>query len=89
MKEIKKADWVVLRMLMVACPNIRHIHDKLETARGIEYLLKKYGDRVLETAIKALWDERREPTQTRSRSIAPTQTRSRSIAPNNVRKETA
>jgi hypothetical protein len=79
MKKIKEADWVVLRMLMVACPNIRHTHDKVETARGIEYLLKKYGDRVIETAIKALWDERREPTQTRSRSIAP----------NNVRKETA
>lgn len=60
MKEIKEADWVVLRMLMVACPNIRHTHDKLETARGIEYLLKKYGDRVIETAIKALRKEEKQ-----------------------------
>ena len=53
---MKKADWVVLRLLKVACTTNSE-YGKLECARGVEYLLKKYGGRVLEDAIKALRKE--------------------------------
>jgi hypothetical protein len=58
MKSMEKADWVVLRLLMVAC-RTNSEYGKLECARGVEYLLKKYGSRVLQDAIKALRKEER------------------------------
>ena len=59
MKSMEKSDWVVLRLLMVAC-RTNSEYGKLECTRGVEYLLKKYNGRVIGEAIKALRKEEKQ-----------------------------
>lgn len=57
-KTMKKGDWALLRLLMIAYPNTRTFEEKIECARSTKYLHDKYGTRVVAEATRALWQER-------------------------------
>ena len=43
-KQIKKADWVVIRLLVeLAVTSAYHLTRSVEVARSVEYLVDKYG----------------------------------------------
>lgn len=57
-KTMKKGDWALLRLLMIAYPNTKTFEEKIECSRCTKYLYDKYGSRVVTEAIQALWHER-------------------------------
>lgn len=56
---LDRADWIVLRLLMVAYPRKdMDSYQKIECRRSLKYLMDKYGDSTLQNAMNDLWGER-------------------------------
>jgi hypothetical protein len=77
MKEIKKADWVVVRLLVDASVSdvdrYGSFRPTIERARAIMYLNKKYGTKTLCKAINLIRAERGESHEVHSRQATQRQ----------------
>ena len=57
-KTMKKSDWVTLRLLrkIVLSPDRSWVGD-MEVRRSLQYLIDKYGDRIVDECVAALAEE--------------------------------
>lgn len=56
--KIKKADWVVIRLLREAMVYDTYFRNTPEVAKALQYLLNKYGNKKLKAAIDLIKAER-------------------------------
>jgi hypothetical protein len=58
-KTMKKSDWVILRLLrkIITSRDSAAIVGDMEVRRSLQYLIDKYGDRIVDECVNALAEE--------------------------------